>query len=540
MNITEFRNLITEQWEMDRKVTRHQMSGPNLDSLVRQASQQLNIPLEQLDYEIEERANHGLMRMISPKDFKILVYRSEVDYSGDQPQFTADMVAQQELFAPIPGKMFVQVWPDGVYLKLSPPKNGGKPVNEQDVLLHINRLLGRQAKSRLISELCRNELCDYTKVAEIDHRPSSDAHVNVQISQDRMQATIIVTEPEDYGAHLQYSHLVEVLHDNGVTYGYEEESLKEFCDEPVYNQAVSIAHGTEPVDGHDLYIETIYDKQDTEDAEETGGKVSLRKGNIKTVSEGSLIGILHNPSQGEVGHDVFGTVLDAVPGNDRPYNIDVGCRFDEHTKEIFATTSGEVIFDEETQHIKVLEIYIVEGNLQNDVDFPGSILIKGDVDNGYNIRAESNITIMGHLGKSRVESGGYLIIKAGINAVDAAQDRLVHAKGNIYARYINNAGVSSDQNIIVDDGILGSTVFADEYVVCRGKRAIINASVVNARFGIYAKAFGSASGTATELVVAMPRKLSEERNSLQEKYAEYLAKIKPLKQGLNVQNRQKE
>ncbi|WGK70254.1 FapA family protein [Candidatus Haliotispira prima] len=540
MNITEFRSLIAEQLELDRKVKRHRMSGPDLDLLLKEASQQLQTPLNQLDYEIEARGNRGLMRIIKPKNFKILVYRSEVDRTEEQADFAADMVAQQELFASIPGKMFIQIHPDGVYLKLIAPKNGGKPVSEQDILLQMNRLLGQQPKRRIIRDLCHREASEYTKIAEIDHRPKADARVNVQVSQDRMQAVMIVTEPMDYGAHLQYTTLSDVLHDNGITYGYDEQSLQDFCDEPIYNQAIPIAQGKLPVHGVDLYIE-VFDSPHDDIAMEEGGAMNLRsRSNLRVVTKGTVIGMLHEASPGEFGYNVLEEPLEPLTGSDRPYTIGVGCRLEPESKEIFAATSGEVVFDEELQLIKVLEIYVVEGNLQNNIDFPGSILIKGDVENGYSIKAEANITIIGHLGKTQVECGGQLVIKAGVNAVDAFHEIMVHAKDNIYTRYINNAGVSSDKSIIIEDGILGSTVFADEYIICRGRRGVINASVINARLGIYAKNFGSASATATELVVAMPKKLQEERDSLQEKYENYRAKIKPLKQGLNVQNRQKE
>ena len=541
MNITEFRNLIAEQFELDSQVKRHHMSGRNLDDLLREASQQLHIPLKQLDYEIVERGNRGFMRMVKPRDLKILVYRSEVDRSADQVQFAADMVAQQEMFAPTPAKMFLQVRSDGVYLKLKAPKNDGRPIAEQDVLMQINRLLGQQTKRHLLRKLCHQEFCEYTKVAEIDHLPKADARVNIQTSQNRMQATMIVTEPGDYGAHLQFSNLLDIFNDNGINYGYDKQFLEDFCDEPTYNKAVPIASGKAAINGIDLHIE-ILDNPDANTAlQEQGGKVNLRsKRNLRIVNKGTVIGILHEPTRGEVGYDVLGEELLPNPGSARPYTIGIGCHLDPSTKEILADTSGEVVFDEEQQLIKVLEIHVVEGNLQADIDFPGSIIIKGDVENGYKIKAEANITIMGHLGKSDVECGGRLIIKAGINAVDASHNILVHAKDNIYTRYINNAVVASGKSIIVEDGILGSTVFADEYIICRGKRGVITASVTNARFGIYAKNFGSASGMATELVVARPKKLQEECESLQEKYETYRNEIKPLKQGLSVQNRQKE
>ncbi len=541
MNITEFRNLIAEQLSIDRQVTRHQMSGRNLNALLRTASQQLCIPFNQLDYEIEVQGNNGFMRLIKPRDFTITVYQSEVDRSGDHVQFAKDMVAQQDVFAPIPGKMFLHVYPDGIYLKLVAPKNGGIPVTEQDILVQINRLFGEQPKRRLIRELSHHEFCDYTRVANIDHQPKADVRVNIQVAKDQMQAIMIVTEPSDYGAHLQYIDLMKIISGNGITYGYDKGFLKNFCDEPTYDQAILIAKGKLPINGTDLYIEIFENKQKNNILQEENGRVNLRAiNNINTVAAGTVIGMLLEPSSGEPGYTVLGDSIEPIPGEIRPYTIGLNCTLNQETKEIVATTSGEMVFDKDEQLIKVLEIYVVEGDLQSNIDFPGSILIKGDVGNGYNIKAEANITILGHLGKTNIECGGTLIIKSGINAVDAVHEMLVYAKDNIFTRYINNAGVISDKSIIVEDGILSSSVFADEYVICRGKRGIISASFINARLGIYAKNFGSVSGTSTELSVAIPKKIQDERHSLQEKYESYRGKIKSLRQRLNAQNRQKE
>ena len=537
MDIEEFRSVIAEQFEIDRKVTRHRMSGRNLDMLLKDAAEQLDVPLKQLDYEIEERGNRGFMRVLRPRDFRILVYRSEIEHSGEHVSLAADMVAQKEVFAPIAGKMFVQVREDGIYLKLVPPKNDGQPIVETDVLLQINRFLGKRIKQRLIRELCSEESCDYTKVADIDHRPKADARVNVQLSQDRMKAMMVVTEPGDYGAHMEYQALVNILKDYGITYGYDEDFLRDFCDAPIYNQSISVAEGKAPVDGNDLYIE-IFDSSDEVEQDE---KVDVRsRNNASIISKGMVIGMLHQPSAGEIGYSVLGEPLEATPGVKRPYNIGAGCEFDAQSAEITAKISGELVFDNEMQHIKIMEIYVVEGNLQNSIDFPGSVLVRGDVENGYTIKAEANITIIGHLGKSHIECGGELEIKAGINAVDAFNEILVNVKGSIYTRYINNAGIYAGKNVVVEDGILGSTVFSDEYVVCRGKRAVVNASVINARLGIYAKNFGSARGTKTDLTVAMPKTIQEERSSLQEKYENFRSKLKPLKQNLSVQSRQRE
>ena len=190
--------------------------------------------------------------------------------------------------------------------------------------------------------------------------------------------------------------------------------------------------------------------------------------------------------------------------------------------------------------IAIFETFVVEGNLQEDIDFPGSILIKGDVDNGFNIKAEGNITIIGRLGRSEVECAGYLLVKSGINAVDSPETILIKVKGNIYARYINNAGIESEKSVIVSDGILASTVIANEYIISHGKRGTITASTVNSRLGIYTNNLGSASGSYTELIVAMPPKLKKEKMALQQKYQEHVPKYKELKQQLAIHKQKKE
>lgn len=538
MNLQEFRDLLTEQAEIDRKAPRHRMSGPNISQILREASKVFKVPINQIDYEIIEKTKRQLFRSTN---YVLLVYQSEVNRKGERPLFDSQMIARKDLFAPKNAKFFLQVRPDGIYLKLIPPVNGGEPATPKEIFFEISELLGTKINKPLIQDICKSQQCSYTKVASIEHEPSADARINITTSQDGMTAYAIFTRPKPFGAHVQASMLYNALKKHGIKFDYTQEELEAISDKPNYKEPIVVAEGKKPEKGRDQYIELYFLNEETLPQKDSlNERINFRsQKKLNTVYTGDIIGKIHPPSPGIPGHDIYGKEIPAEAGVPIEYQIDESISITKD-QELLANLTGEFQFDETAHTLRINEILVIDGNLQNDIDFSGSILIKGEVENGYKIRAKGNITIEGHLGRSQVECGGKLCIKSGINGVDAFDRLLVNSTGSIYTRYITNVTVNSQANIIVDDGILNSHVYANQYVICKGKHAVINASVVYGTKGVYSRSLGSKSEINTFVKTGIPKHVEEEIRVLEDKKEQALKKIKSLRDSIINQRRQKE
>jgi uncharacterized protein (DUF342 family) len=166
--------------------------------------------------------------------------------------------------------------------------------------------------------------------------------------------------------------------------------------------------------------------------------------------------------------------------------------------------------------VTVEKIYVVEGDVnmkEGNIRFLGTIIIKGNVDDGFSVNAAGDIEVMGSVGKGMLEAEGDIIVHQGIAGKGGA---VVTAGGNIWSKFIENAKVHSGDMVVVSDGILNSSVFADKRIICRGKRASIAGGHVRAAEEIDTKNLGAPAGTETLVEVGYDPKSRERLLNLEE------------------------
>jgi hypothetical protein len=187
--------------------------------------------------------------------------------------------------------------------------------------------------------------------------------------------------------------------------------------------------------------------------------------------------------------------------------------------------NGQVVMSAEK--ITVEPVYVVNGDVNlrtGNVLFLGTVLVKGNVDDGFTVKASGNIEVMGSVGRSKLDAEGDVIVHQGIAGKG---EGVIRSGKSIWARFVENARCESGDLLVVSDGIMSSRVLSDRKVICKGKRASIVGGQVTAVEEINAKTLGSPSGSETVLEVGFdPRrkeKLAEteqNRDELQQKLDE--------------------
>jgi uncharacterized protein (DUF342 family) len=160
-------------------------------------------------------------------------------------------------------------------------------------------------------------------------------------------------------------------------------------------------------------------------------------------------------------------------------------------------------------------VYTVDGGVNlssGNIDFLGNVVINGDVEDGFFVKAAGNIEVNGTVERAELISEGDIIVTQGITGKGAG---IVKAGHSVFAKFIENATVESGDMVIVSDGIINSHVDAAHRVLCQGKRATIVGGRVRACDEINAKTLGSpVSGTETVLEVGLPPKLKSDLANL--------------------------
>ena len=163
---------------------------------------------------------------------------------------------------------------------------------------------------------------------------------------------------------------------------------------------------------------------------------------------------------------------------------------DGHT--ILAATNGQVLLI--ADKINVEPVMEIEGDVSiktGNITFLGTVIVKGNVDDGFNIKASGNIEVYGTVGRSSLIADGNIIVSLGIMGRD---EGVIQAGKSLWAKFIQNTTVTVEEFVIVADGIINSNVTARKRILLQGKRAAIIGGHLFATEEISAKTVGSSGG----------------------------------------------
>jgi uncharacterized protein (DUF342 family) len=278
-----------------------------------------------------------------------------------------------------------------------------------------------------------------------------------------------------------------------------EEFLKEFADRPIYKEKVMVAEGKKPVNGRDSYIQYNFETDQTKLKlrEGSNGRIDFKDLNIiKNVVENQPLAKKIPPEQGEMGRTVTGKVIPAKNGKDIPLPLGKNVHIGDDGATIIADINGQVILA--GGKINVEPIYTVRGDVNlktGNIIFLGTVIINGNVEDGFSVKAAGNIEVNGTVEKAELDAEGDIIVHQGITGKNSG---FVRAGHSIWARFIENSVVEAGNMVVVSDGIINSQVDAFKRIVCQGKRAHIVGGRLRASEEINAKILGSpTSGTET-------------------------------------------
>jgi len=343
-----------------------------------------------------------------------------------------------------------------------------------------------------------------------------DYHIDYNFPQGGLSAEIrIVPNAPEAGVNtLNVEDILLSMKEAGIVIGILTEEIEKVVRDKILNTWVVVARGDEPEQGKDGFVRFRFNR-DTKVKlkEDSQGKVNLRELNIiQNVKKGDILCELIPPVTGKNGITVKGEVIPGKEGNHAtlPPGQNVSLSGDQST--LIATIDGMVIWKDESvivNHEYVVDA--VDGNVGN-IHFNGSVVVNGEVGDGYEIHAKENITIAMSVGRVILEAGGNITINGGILGQDFAK---VTAGGNLKCRFIQDSNVKVEGGIIVEDYIRNSMVSAVGPVAVRNQKGWIDTSAVSSECWIYCPTIGyEASAVETDLCIGHSPVLHKEREGL--------------------------
>jgi uncharacterized protein (DUF342 family) len=518
VDFVQLQSIVKEQLEQDRSIHSVEASGETLESAVSGAAALLGIPVWRLEYEVAERGAAGFFGS-GKKNWKIRAYERVVVRKEKSQKIRVEKGSAALLTEDRDGDVFVHLSSDGAFLKVTPSLGKGRKVHEAYAMQALLNRGVTGVDEAQISRIVRESSGVYVKAGDFEHKPVNDSMVSVEIVAEEMKAFITVTPPGLGGCDLSAETYISFLRQNRVYYGVKEDFLKAFADRPTYREPVLAAEGIKPVDGRDACIRYNFNTDQTKVRlrENSSGKVDFKELNIiQNVVEQQPLAKKIPSEPGAAGRTVTGRVLPAKSGQDIDIPLGKNVHLGDDGETIISDINGQ--FMEADGKINVEPVYTVNGDVNlktGNIIFLGTVIITGNVEDGFSVKAAGNIEVNGSVEKAELDAEGDIIVHQGITG---KVNGLVRAGRSIWARFIENAVIEAGNMVVVSDGIINSQVNAFKCIICQGKRAHIVGGWLRASEEINAKILGSPTGGAETICeVGFDPKSKEELNNLIEK-----------------------
>ncbi len=511
--------------QVDKNLHFVEVNADTIDEALADAVVQLDTKLANLHYEVVEKGSDGILGL-GKKPWKIMVYQdpstikkstkltSEGLFDTDEETETAKITNRDGLF-------YVRHFKSDIMLKIILPLGEGIPVEVKDVLDEIKRPDTISFDEELVKKCVKSGTDnDYCVVGQFKHVPAGDVVIGVEVTKDEMTGSIVVSPPSMSGSEASFDMIKRaILQQDVVEACIEEDKIKEFVDTPVYDVPFEVAKAIMPVDGHDAYISYNFEtdpKKIRAQVDEEGNVDYKKLNNIQNVIADQPLAQKIPAQRGKGGKTLFGRYLEAKNGKDIQIQLGANVKLDRDGVTIKAEIDGEVMLVNGKVTVEPIKYLDAVNVKTGDVKFVGTVVIKGNVQEGYKVEA-TNIEVNGIVDKSRLEATGNIIVRQGIFGKG---EGFIKAGKSLWAKFINDTTVEVEENVIVSDSIVNSTVTAMKNIVLRGKKAQIIGGHLMATEEICARKVGSpGGGTETILEVGVDPRAKKRLEELQNQQA---------------------
>lgn len=299
--------------------------------------------------------------------------------------------------------------------------------------------------------------------------------------------------------------VLELLAKANITFGIKKDVIKDMITNEKYEEKKLIAEGYGPTFGKDGYYEYFFDRKVPTDIEYTKDG-SANFDNVKyfaTVNAGDKLAVYHPAIHGSDGKTIKNITLPGKNGRDLPLIKGRGFMIMPDHKTFCSTVSGAVRFTDGEMIISPLKV--IEGTRKPlNIDFIGTVWVKGEVPSKSVIRANGDVIIDGYAEGTTIEADGDIVFRSGCNGLEGMSK--ISSGGNIYARYLQNLNITTHKSIFCN-GIVNCKADVRGNVMVFGEEGSIIGGDVATQMGISAARIGSEGDIRTIVRVGVTSEL---------------------------------
>jgi Predicted polymerase, most proteins contain PALM domain, HD hydrolase domain and Zn-ribbon domain len=321
----------------------------------------------------------------------------------------------------------------------------------------------------------------------------------LQVAKDNMTVYLRV-KPAYAGQKITPEQICDYLKENEVVYGLCDDAIRIFCSEEKFYLELICAQGTPPVDGVDGWIDFKFDTDNgLKPREREDGTVDFRDlGLVKNISKGETLCRIVPPEPGRDGTDVYGNTVHFRQGKFPSLPLGNNTSVSDDQLSLFADVDGSIEYI--NGRVNVNDVFIIRGNVDGssgNISAAGSVIVQGDVREGFFVKSEKDISIRGMAEGAMIEAKGNISISNGMNGMGKGT---LKAGGDIVGKYFENAKLIAGRNICADV-LMNSQAKAGDSIILKGRKASLISGIYEAENRIYAKNIGTAGNIATRVSI---------------------------------------
>ncbi|MCD7990732.1 MAG: FapA family protein [Clostridia bacterium] len=342
---------------------------------------------------------------------------------------------------------------------------------------------------------------------------TQDAKVELLVSDDRMSVSMMVYGPSGGGSDITEEMVWDALEQKGICFGIDRKKIEAVVGERQYRQMVIIAGGEPARNGEDGHIKDYYPrKAQIKYASKGNGGIDFKSTNlIHNVKKGDVVCDLTLPTEPEDGMDVYGQPVRGKKGTMPPVPQGKNIVYSEDRDRLLTACEGNLTFRSGRFHVE--NVFTVSGNVDNSVgniNFTGSVVIHGDVLEGYSVKAKGDITVMGIVEGARLSAGGDILLHKGMRGMRTG---VLEAEGDITAKFLEDCNIYSKDNIQAEY-IINSEVSCGHDLTLIGKKGAFIGGSCSVYNCMNVKAVGAPSHIATSVTLGLTPQLMDEMEAV--------------------------
>ncbi len=351
--------------------------------------------------------------------------------------------------------------------------------------------------------------------------------IDITVSDDAMQVFLSCADAKDLTAERIAGELQALNITGGIDQAAVDAAVARFNEDRRPLERVVIVAGEPPHAGRDGTIDYFFETSGKPHfAEREDGSIDLRETNlVQCVAKGSELAAVTPHREGVPGKDVFGRTVPVPQVRKASLAAGKNVGVSEDGLHFFAETGGRPLL--EAGRLSISEQLVIAGDLDmsvGNIDFEGEVEIKGDVEDGYRVKATRSVVIHGFVGASEIEAGEDIIIDGGCNG--RGKSHLISGR-DIRARYIDEARIIATGDVVIQNELINA------YIRCLGRVTVQQGKIcggkIMAKKGIESFDLGAEVGTVTVLKPGHDFELKDQCRALEKSMVEKHAEMEKVK-----------